>query len=338
MGAAGEGAPVFRIDLLEGASDVEGDALNVVNVTGLKPGITQDGNELVVDPTDPAFEGLGDNDSFETVVNYVIVDGNGGSVSQSAKVTIAGDNNNPTVVAQLSETVPEGSPVFRIDLLEGAGDAEGDELNVANVTGLKPGIVLDGNELVVDPSDQAFDGLGDGQSFVAVVSYDIEDGNGGSVSQSAKITVSGENDDPKVAAQLMQTAAEDSAVFQIDLLDGASDAEGQTLSVVSPTGLGPGMSISGNTLTVDPSAAGYQSLGQGVPLVSTVNYNIIDSQGGSVSQSAKVTITGVNDKPVVAETAQPTTFTENGAAIIVDSGISISDIDSAQLTGANRPY
>ena len=189
-------------------------------------------------------DGASVNDIFNDSFTYTIEDTTGRTGTATVRFDVSGVNDPPTVDAPLADAAMEDAPVFRIDLLDGASDPDvGDVLNVANVTGLAPGITLDGNELVVDPSDDAFQGLSDGASFMTVVGYDIVDGNGGTVPQTAKVTISGKNDDPKVAAQLMETAAEDSAVFQIDLLEGASDAEGDTLSVANVSGLGPGMSI-----------------------------------------------------------------------------------------------
>jgi len=45
--------------------------------------------------------------------------------------------------------------------------------------------------LTVDPADAAFDYLAVGATTQIVVSYDIEDGNGGTVAQTETITITG---------------------------------------------------------------------------------------------------------------------------------------------------
>src|SRR5262249_29042209 len=47
-----------------------------------------------------------------------------------------------------------------------------------------------------------------------------------------------------------------------------------------------------------------------------------------------VTVTSVNDAPVVATTGGTTSFTEDGGAVTVDSGVSVSDVDNANLASA----
>jgi hypothetical protein len=50
--------------------------------------------------------------------------------------------------------------------------------------------------------------------------------------------------------------------------------------------------------------------------------------------SRTITVTAVNDAPVVTASGGLTSFTEDGAAVAVDSGIGVSDLDSANLVSA----
>jgi VCBS repeat-containing protein len=91
-----------------------------------------------------------------------------------------------------------------------------------------------------------------------------------------------------------------------DLLAGASDADlGETATLTvgnvkfalnggtaqhAPTGV----TLTGTTLHVDPSAFAY--LGEGQTATITVTYNVIDAHGASVAQTETITITGVNDE------------------------------------------
>ncbi|HEY1090500.1 MAG TPA: hypothetical protein VGE47_05360, partial [Burkholderiaceae bacterium] len=58
--------------------------------------------------------------------------------------------------------------------------------------------------------------------------------------------------------------------------------------------------------------------------------------GGELSSShfTTITITGVNDAPVVTTTGSPLGYTENAAATAIDSGLTLSDADHANLSGA----
>ena len=67
----------------------------------------------------------------------------------------------------------------------------------------------------------------------------------------------------------------------------------------------------------------------------TVTFVLTDGDGGtSATNTTTVTVTGVNDASVLAGTAGALAYTENASATIIDSGITIADVDDANLTGA----
>ena len=328
--SADEDAAGFSVDLLQGASDVDnGDTLNVANVAGLVAGVTLNGNSLDVDPSDASFQSLAAGDTQDIVVTYDIEDGNGGSVAQTATVTITGTNDAPTVAAAITASADEDAAGFSVDLLQGASDVDnGDTLNVANVAGLVAGVTLNGNSLDVDPSDASFQSLAAGDTQDIVVTYDIEDGNGGSVAQTATVTITGTNDAPTVAAAITASADEDAAGFSVDLLQGASDVDnGDTLNVANVAGLVAGVTLNGNSLDVDPSDASFQSLAAGDTQDIVVTYDIEDGNGGSVAQTATVTITGTNDAPTVAA-AITASADEDAAGFSVELLQGASDVDN----------
>ena len=61
-----------------------------------------------------------------------------------------------------------------------------------------------------------------------------------------------------------------------------------------------GVSLSGSTLTVDPTDAAFNHLAVGEHTTIVVGYNVTDAQGATVAQTETITITGTNDAPVVA--------------------------------------
>jgi hypothetical protein len=52
------------------------------------------------------------------------------------------------------------------------------------------------------------------------------------------------------------------------------------------------------------------------------------------TDTVNITVTTVNDAPVVTTSASNTSFTENGAAVAVDTGLTVTDGDSANLANA----
>jgi len=86
--------------------------------------------------------------------------------------------------------------MFSVDLFDGAFDPDSsDMLSITNLmltSGDDSGVTVNGDALDVDPA--AYNYLAVGENAEIVYSFDIEDGNGGIVSQTATITITGEND------------------------------------------------------------------------------------------------------------------------------------------------
>ncbi|PUE29292.1 hypothetical protein B9Z39_04280 [Limnohabitans sp. JirII-29] len=149
------------------------------------------------------------------------------------------------------------------------------------------------------------------------------------------------NQAPVVSAALTASANEGDTSTTIDLLSGASDANNDTLSVSNITykvgngsassTLPSGLSLSGNTLSLDPTSSAFDSLATGEKQTIVVSYTISDGQGGSVAQTATFTITGTNDVPVVSVTdviGGVTELTNTATGTLTDSGvITFSDVD-----------
>ncbi|HIV72895.1 MAG TPA: cadherin domain-containing protein [Candidatus Aquabacterium excrementipullorum] len=66
----------------------------------------------------------------------------------------------------------------------------------------------------------------------------------------------------------------------------------------------------------------------------TVSFTVNDGALGSTTATRTLTITAVNDAPVVATTGGSSSYTENGSAVAVDTGLTVSDVDSTNLNGA----
>ncbi len=332
-----------RAQLLANASDMEGDVLSVNSIT-VDPsvGIVE---ELVAGE-EWRFTPVGNYNGTATIT-YGISDDQGGATPATAAVEVAPVNDPPVVDAPLTGAADEDDAAFTIDLLEGVSDVDGDPLSVANVTGLMDGLTLSGSMLTVDPTHSAFQSLAEGEVREIVIGYEIEDGTGFSATQHLTLTMTGRNDVPEVAASLSQTAAEDDAVFAIDLLEGASDVEGDTLSVANISGLPSYMTwaTGSSVLAVDPGHADLQGLAEGEVLKHTVSFNILDGNGGNTPQTLDVTITGTNDTPIVHSVPHLGTVAEDGTfrltaaqmAAIAETAIYDVDGDAVVVEDADTP-
>ncbi|MEZ9544662.1 VCBS domain-containing protein, partial [Vibrio sp. 10N.286.48.C11] len=157
------------------------------------------------------------------------------------------------------DSVSEGADNHHtLNLLVGATDKEGDALTIRHLeyaidgqpqAGKIPaGITLDtdGHTLIVDATDPAFNHLANGQSQQIAITYQVEDGHGGSTQQTATLTIAGTDDKATLVSnviQLTETQALDSEFKfyrgQLQLID--PDSGDNTQFVFSGKYLGQGV-------------------------------------------------------------------------------------------------
>src|SRR5262245_8522885 len=233
---ASEDAAPYSVNLLAGASDPDSnDVLHVDanSVSGLAAGVTLNGDSLSVDPN--AYNHLAVGEHATVTVNCNVIDGHGGSVAQSATITITGANDAPTVSAAISSTASEDDAPYSVNLLSGASDPDSSDVlhvDANSVTGLAAGVTLNGDSLSVDPN--AYDYLAVGEHATVTVNYNVIDGHGGAVAQSATITITGANDQPTVSAAISSTASEDDAPYSVNVrASGCDRARRQVLHVAA---------------------------------------------------------------------------------------------------------
>ncbi|QDU09046.1 Calx-beta domain-containing protein [Gimesia aquarii] len=329
----------FSLDLLTGANDV--DTTDILSMNGLTlvsgdaSGITDNGTSLGIDPS--AYQSLAVNESEVIVYHYNVIDNNGGSVVQTATITITGVNDAPAVGVAVNSEFTEDDVSFSLDLLTGANDLDTTDILGVNgltlVSGDASGITDNGTSLGIDPN--AYTGLAAGEIEIITYTYNVTDGNGGSVPQTVTITITGVNDVPTVSA-LNTAATEDDVSFSLDLLTGANDVD--TTDILGVNGLtlvsgdASGITDNGTSLGIDPSA--YQSLAANESEVIVYHYNVIDNNGGSVAQTATITITGVNDAPTVG-VAVNSEFTEDAVSFSLDLLTGANDLDTTDILGVN---
>jgi VCBS repeat-containing protein len=151
---------------------------------------------------------------------------------------------------------------------------------------------------------------------VGGISITVDDGNA-SVTQNLVVNITPVNDAPVVSAPVTGAGRTDAGTFSVNLLQNATDPDrGAALSIANVVGLVAGLTLVGTTLTVDPANAAYLSLADGQQQPITITYDVIDGQGGSVAQTATITLTGVNDAPTVTG-AVVANGTEDGGSLVV---------------------
>ena len=310
---------VSAADLLTGFSDVDGDTLSVSALTSSNGTVVDNGDgTFTITPTA--------NYNGAVSLSYNVIDGNGGSIAASQSYSLAAVNDAPTGSA--SATLASGTEdtaytVSAAALLTGFSDVDGDTLSVSALTS--------SNGTVVDNGDGTFTITPTANYNGAVsLSYNVIDGNGGSIAASQSYSLAAVNDAPTGSASAtLASGTEDTAytVSAADLLTGFSDVDGDTLSVSALTSSNGTVVDNGDgTFTITPTANYNGAV--------SLSYNVIDGNGGSIAASQSYSLAAVNDAPTgsasatLASGTEDTAYTVSAAALLTG----FSDVDGDTLS------
>ncbi|MCA1245681.1 Ig-like domain-containing protein, partial [Massilia sp. MS-15] len=289
---------------LPAASDADGDTVTYAKVSDPAHGavtIASDGTYTYT----PAANYHG-TDSF----TYTVSDGRGGSNTYTVNVTVTPVNDLPvagnTNITTAEDTAKAGS-------LPAASDADGDTVTYAKASDPAHGTVIiasDGTYAYMPAAN--YHGT---DSFT----YTVSDGQCGSNTYTVNVTVTPVNDLP-VAGNTNITTAEDTATA--GSLPAASDADGDTVTYAKASDPAHGVvTIASDGTYAYTPAANYHG-------TDSFSYTVSDGQGGSNTYTVNITVTPVNDLPVVGNssitTAEDTARTGTLPAA--------SDVDGDTLT------
>ncbi len=325
------------------ATDVDGDTLSFALVKPAPAGFVLDSEGTwTFDPSDAAYQKLAEGETLVISVPFTATDGSLSS-SNTLTLTVTGVNDAPVVSGAITVGTDENAAPQTIDLLAKASDS--DESDALSVTGLKEtsgndarGVSFDAasGSLTLDPN--AYNYLAVNESVTLTYEYQVIDDKGGLVNSSATITIEGRNDAPAITTAIEVTSHEDARAFTIDLLANASDvdlSDALDISNLKLVGTGDtaGVSLSGNSLQISPSA--YDYLAAGEKLVLTYSYDVIDNNGGATPTTATVTIEGRNDAPLIDSTVQAGAVTEradrvsgeNAGTLTASGDVGFTDAD-----------
>ncbi len=229
------------VEILVLGNDTDPDAtddLMVTSVTILDGGKgtlnVVDGTSLSFDPG-AAYQWLAAGEAATLEFTYTVADGNGGEALGFGFVLIAGLNDGPTA-GDDTATTDEDTPV-EIDVLANDTDADlSDSLTVtgASIVGMAGGSVTvadDGKSITFDPGKD-FQFLTAGDQTTVEITYEVEDGQGGSDTASVEVTVTGANDAPiivaSVSSEMLGSCDPGFVLGPEDLL--ATDVDGGTIT------------------------------------------------------------------------------------------------------------
>ncbi|WP_197465357.1 Ig-like domain-containing protein [Marinomonas sp. TW1] len=295
------------IDALANASDVDGDTLTLSS-----PIVPANQGTVVIVDGKLVFTPAADFNG-EAIITYTVEDGNGGSDTATVTVTVNPVQDDP-IGTNDTATTDEDTPVT-IDVLANDSDADGDTLTLSNpsVPANQGTVAIVDGKLVFTPAAD-FNGE-------AIITYTVEDGNGGSDTATVTVTVNAVQDAP-VANDSTASVDEDGTVT-IDALANASDVDGDTLTLSSP--IVPAnqgtVAIVDGKLVFTP-AADFNG-------EATITYTVEDGNGNSDTATVTVTVNPVQDTPVVNDS---TASVDEDGTVTIDALANASDADGDTLT------
>ncbi|MDW1899737.1 tandem-95 repeat protein, partial [Vibrio sp. Vb1337] len=313
--------------LLANSSDIEGEvALDSVSYSGSEGIFTDNGDGTFSFAPNQNFNG-------EVNLDVVVVDEDGATASTTANIDVLPINDAP-VSGGLAYSVDEDGSITlsQEQLLAQASDVEGDALTASN-------LVVDGDATVTANDDGSFTITPDANFNGDIdITFDINDGSD-TIVATADLKVNPVNDLPQPEDQAF-TIGEDGVLLftDEDLLDGATDIDGDDLSV-------EGVSYTGADGVLTDNGDGTYSFAPNENFNGDVNFTFDVSDGtDTVTANIDVTVTPENDPPVAGSTSY--TVHEDNSITISDEQLlaNSSDIegdvsvDSVSYSGADGVF
>ncbi|PMO37145.1 polymer-forming cytoskeletal family protein [Vibrio sp. 10N.222.52.B12] len=313
--------------LLANASDVEGEvAIDSVSYSGSDGIFTDNGDGTFSFAPNANFDG-------DVSLDVVVVDEDGATAATNANIDVLPINDAP-VSGNLAYSVDEDHSITlsQEQLLAQASDVEGDALTASN-------LVVDGDATVTANDDGSFTITPDANFNGDIdITFDINDGTD-TIVATADLTVNPVNDLPQPEDQAF-TIGEDGVLLftDEDLLDGATDIDGDDLSV-------EGVSYTGADGVLTDNGDGTYSFAPNENFNGDVNFTFDVSDGtDTVTANIDVSVTPENDPPVAGSTSY--TVHEDNSITISDEQLlaNSSDIegdvsvDSVSYSGADGVF
>ena len=279
------------------------------------------------------FNTLGLGQTATDTFTYQVSDGNGGFATATATITITGQNDLPVVVDPVtgtppadpmhivpSQTATDGTAITPLTVTSFFKDPDtGDTLALSVAPGQLP------NGVTFDPATGTFSGTpaadaskggpaGNGTYPVVITATDS---HGATVTTIVTFTIANV---PPVAVADTATVLEHGTTTANVLTndhDGGTDTDPLTVTQVNGQPLVSGSTITlpdGTLLTMNANGAytfnpngKFNGLAQGQTATETFTYQMSDGNGGFDTATVTITVTGVNDTPIIVDPANPGT-------------------------------
>ncbi|MCR9999074.1 tandem-95 repeat protein [Vibrio alginolyticus] len=305
--------------LLANSSDIEGEvALDSVSYSGSEGIFTDNGDGTFSFAPNQNFNG-------EVNLDVVVVDEDGATASTTANIDVLPINDAP-VSGDLAYSVDEDNSITlsQEQLLAQATDVEGDALTASN-------LVVDGDATVTANDDGSFTITPDANFNGDIdITFDINDGSD-TIVATADLTVNPVNDLPQPEDQAFTIGEDGVLTFtDQDLLDGATDIDGDDLSV-------EGVTYTGADGVLTDNGDGTYSFAPNENFNGDVNFTFDVSDGtDTVTANIDVSVTPENDPPVAGSTSytvhEDNSITISDEQLLANSSDIEGDVDISSVT------
>ncbi|MFJ5331201.1 putative Ig domain-containing protein [Pectobacterium versatile] len=286
---------------------------------------------LSFNPATGTFSGTPANgDVGSLTIKVTATDGSNASVSTTFGLTVTNVNDAPVVSTPIPpQSVAQGGG-FNFTVPDGTfSDPDGDTLTLSAT--LANGSPLP-SWLRFDPTIGTFSGTpGNADVGTLVIRVTATDGSNTSISTSFGLTVTNANDAPVVATPIPPQNVAQGGGFNFTVPDGTfSDPDGDTLTLSATLANGSPLP---SWLRFDPTIGTFS----GTPGNADVGTLVIrvtatDGSNTSISTSFGLTVTNVNDAPVVATPIPPQNVAQGGGFNFTVPDGTFSDPDGDTLT------
>ncbi len=325
---------------------------NTTLVPNANINVTGSGTTRTLDIT-PALNANTPADGTATITVTVTAT-NGRTAVDTFVVTVTEVNDNPVAVDDVLTAVDEDSGLRVIPFADltgndspGPANESGQTKTVTNVSNPVGGTVA------INGTNVEFTLTG---NFFGTASFDYtvtDNGTTNGVSDpksdtgSVSFTINAINDPPSFTIAADPPASNEDAGPQTVLnfataISAGPNETGQVLTFnITPNGStgtltflsGPSIDATTGTLTYTANADTNGTATFNVTL-SDNGSNVPPNSNTSATQSFTITVNAQNDAPVVTTTGGNLTYTENDPATAIDTGLTVTDGDSTDLTGA----
>uniref|UniRef100_UPI001F209265 putative Ig domain-containing protein n=1 Tax=Pectobacterium versatile TaxID=2488639 RepID=UPI001F209265 len=286
---------------------------------------------LSFNPATGTFTGTPDNgDVGSLTIKVTATDGSNASVSTTFGLTVTNVNDAPVVATPIpaQSVAQDGSLSFTVP----AGtftDPDGDTLTLSAT--LADGTALPA-WLSFNPATGTFSGTpanGDVDSLTIKVT--ATDGSSASVSTTFGLTVTNVNDAPVVATPIpAQSVAQDGSLSFTVPAGTFTDPDGDTLTLSATLADGTALPA---WLSFNPATGTFSGTPANGDVGSlTIKVTATDGSNASVSTTFGLTVTNVNDAPVVSGTIAAQSIAQGGSLSVTVPAGTFTDPDGDTLT------